>query len=153
MPTPFVGFGVGVKDHTSVLWKRNALRGPSSVCAYAVPSNSSVALSVARRETPSLGAYHQSVVTPTGNVYVACLPRNSIVVLTGVGAHAPLFVSYQLRTTSEYRSQSALFARAVTYAVVRSAQFWVPPTETPMRWANGPFVSLGVIAFDAAAMA
>ena len=36
-----------------------------------------------------LGAYHQSVVTPTGKVYVACMSRNSIVVWIGVGFHVP----------------------------------------------------------------
>ena len=39
------------------------------------------------------GAYHQSVVTPTGNVYVACIPRNSIVVSTFWGFQLPLVLS------------------------------------------------------------
>ena len=36
------------------------------------------------------GAYHHKVVMPTGNVYVACVPRNSIVAVTSTGFHVVL---------------------------------------------------------------
>ena len=44
-------------------------------------------------EVPVAGAYHQSVVTPTGNVYFACMPRNSIVAGTGCGFQVVLALS------------------------------------------------------------
>jgi len=47
------------------------------------------------------GANHHKVITPTGNVYVACIPRNSIVAVTGTGFHVMLALSSQFITTSE----------------------------------------------------
>lgn len=48
---------------------------------------------------PNHWAYHHSVVTPTGNVYVAIRPRNPIVAWTADGLKLPLFWSFQFRTT------------------------------------------------------
>ena len=43
--------------------------------AYIIPSNSDTCASVAFPANDVAGAYHQSVVTPTGNVYVACTKK------------------------------------------------------------------------------
>ena len=75
--------------------------------AHTLPTNVTLSCSL----NLIAGANHHSVVTPTGKVYVAlysgpfngqmnswthtrtCLPRNSIVVLTGVGFNFPLILS------------------------------------------------------------
>ena len=60
------------------------------------------------------GAYHQSVVIPTGKVYLACWPRNSMVVETDWGFQMVAALSSQLRTTRLYRSQAEGLLRPVT---------------------------------------
>jgi len=73
-----------------------------------------VALCNARAAFESDGANHQSVVTPTGNAYLACIPRNSIVVDIGWGSKLVDALSSQFKTTMEYLDQSLEEARPVT---------------------------------------
>lgn len=87
------------------------------------------------------GANHHRVVTPTGNVYFACIPRNSIVAVTGVG--------FQFITTMETCDQSLEDTLVITYAPTLRAQLRGPPTETLIRCPKGPAGSMGIIAFDA----
>jgi len=98
-------------------------------------------------------ANHHSVVTPTGNVYVACIPRNSIVAVTSTGFHVVDALSSQLSTTMEYLLKSVELIRLVEYAATRSAHARLPCTDTPMRLPHGPPASFGMIALDACAIA
>lgn len=67
------------------------------------------------------GAYHQRVVTPTGKVYVACWPRNSIVVLMGCGFHVVLALSslYAHPTISVYPPNPAISGRTHQLSTTR----------------------------------
>ena len=100
----------------------------------------------------SASAYHHSVVTPTGKVYDACTPRNSMVVATETGLKVVSELSSlysieryqmlqgrwgrdacQLSTTKLYRFQSVDDRRSVLYAPTTRAQSDPPPMETSMR--------------------
>lgn len=126
------------------------LKGPCALGACNTSSSSKL----------EVGAYHQRVVSPTGNVYRAlcgvspdrhwwtvrltCIPLKAIVAETGCGFQVVEALSYQLITTSPYLARARDEVRGVTYACTLSVHGRAPPMVTPIRRPNCPLLSRGI---------